>query len=156
MPGVSGVAVRFPAGDAAGIEKWLPLAGDSLGNASTLEQGVIGGERNTVSASNNYDAVKHEANRSTLVNGVTAQNIGSAGTTPIYFMGVIAHTALSGTLTIVGFTDTAGAAASVVLPVGFIGQWGVSNAARCETGCTVTKSSALDDGKIVIDWRPLV
>lgn len=134
----------------------LPTNQKGTSNAAhVLEAGVVGGERNTSSPTNNYDATKHEANRSTLVAGTAAQNIGTGGTTPIYFMGVIVHTALAGTLTIVGFTDTAGAAASVVLPIGFVGAWGVGNAARCETGCTVTKSSAVDDGRIVIDWRPL-
>jgi hypothetical protein len=88
----------------------------------TLERGVIGGERNTSSLTNNYDAVKHEANSNILQNVATAQNIGTSGTTPIYLMGIQIRTALTGTLTIVGFTDPAGTAKNWVLPIGTVGQ----------------------------------
>jgi len=124
------------------------------GAAVTLEVGVSSG-RNPSSLTNNFDAVKHEANSQTLVNGTGAQNIGTGGTTPVYLMGVQINAALVGTLTITGFTDTSGAASSHVLPIGFVGSWGFANAKRMETGCTMTKSSASDDGKIIVDWRPI-
>lgn len=127
------------------------------GAAFAIEQGQIGGERNTSSTTNNYDATKHECNSSVLSAGTGAKNIGAAGTTPIFLMGIYANAALVGTLTITGFTAEDGVtAANLVIPIGASG-WLLApgNARRCETGCTVAKSSASDDGKILIDWRPI-
>lgn len=123
----------------------------------TLEQGLGPGERNSANPSNNYAANKHEANSTMLADGTSAQNIGAGGTTPIYLMGVYIHTALAGTLTITGFVDPTGAAASLVIPVGAVG-WAIQpgNARRLESGCTMTKSSASDDDKILVDWRPIL
>ena len=63
----------------------------------------------------------------------------------------------AGTLTITGFVDPTGAAASLVIPVGAVG-WAIQpgNARRLESGCTMTKSSASDDDKILVDWRPIL
>ncbi len=123
----------------------------------TLEQGLGPGERNSANPSNNYAANKHEANSTMLADGTSAQNIGAGGTTPIYLMGVYIHTALAGTLTITGFVDPTGTAASLVIPVGAVG-WAIQpgNARRLESGCTMTKSSASDDDKILVDWRPIL
>lgn len=128
----------------------------ATGNGAwTVEQGITGGERNG-GTSNNYDAVKHECNRSVVSAGTGAKNIGTGGTTPIFLMGIYIHTALVGTLTVTGFTAEDGTtAASIVIPIGAVGWVLHGNAARCETGCTVQKSSASDDAKIVVDWRPI-
>lgn len=117
---------------------------------------TVGGERNTGSIINNYDAVKHECNRTILSAGITAKSI-AVGNPAIYLMGVHVHAALSGTLTVAGlFAEDGTTAASYVLPVGFVGHYGFANAVRFEVaggGCIMTKSSALDDGKISVDWR---
>lgn len=127
------------------------------GAAWSAEQAVLGGGRNELSVSNNLTVVKHEANASVLSAGIGAKNIGPGGTTPIYLMSLYAHTALAGTLTITGFTAEDGTtAASLVIPVGAVGwvlQPGTSR--RLENGCTMQKSSAADDGKILVDWRPI-
>lgn len=126
------------------------------GAAWTLEQGVIAGERNTSSTTNNYAATKHECNSNILQNVATAQNIGTGGTTPIYLMGLQVRTALTGTLTIVGFTDPTGAAKNWVLPIGTVGQvLPPGNARRLEAGCTMTLSVAADGDFVVVDWRPI-
>jgi len=125
------------------------------GAAHVLEQGINGGERNA-GTSNNYDATKHEANSYVLQNAATAQGIGQGGTTPVYLMGIHIHTALAGTLTVVGFTDSAGAAASWVIPIGAAGAiLPPGNARRCEGGCTMTCSVAADGPKTLVDWRPI-
>jgi hypothetical protein len=122
----------------------------------TNEQGVVGGERNTTSPNNNYDAVKHECNSNILQNVATAQNIGTGGTTPIFLMGIQIRTALTGTLTITGFTDPAGAAKNWVLPIGTVGQvLPPGNARRLNSGCTMTLSVAADGDFVVVDWRPI-
>lgn len=122
----------------------------------TNEQGSIAGERNTNSLTNNYAATKHECNSNILQNVATAQNIGTGGTTPIYLMGIQIRTALTGTLTIVGFTDPAGTPKNWVLPIGTVGQvLPAGNARRLETGCTMTLSVAGDGDFVVVDWRPI-
>lgn len=127
----------------------------STGRAAwTLEKGQIGGERNNASASNNYDAVKHECNSTILNTVITAQAV-SAGA-PAFLMGIQIHTALAGTLTIAGFANVAGTATPLVLPIGSVGSvLPPGNARRCETAIVATLSSALDYDRVVIDWRPI-
>lgn len=125
--------------------------------AHVMEAGVVGGERNTSSLTNNYDVTKHECNSSILANVATAQNIGTGGTTPIYLMGIQIRNALTGTLTITGLTDPSGVAKNWVLPIGTVGQaLPPGNARRCENGCTMTLSAAADGDLVVVDWRPIV
>jgi len=127
------------------------------GAAQTAEQGIIGGGQNEGSLTNNLTVTKHACNGSVLSAGITAKNIGTSGTTPIYLMGVYISAALIGTLTITGFTAEDGVtAANLVIPIGASG-WVLlpGDARRCEAGCTMTKSSASDDGKILVDWRPI-
>ena len=116
------------------------------------EQGQIGGERNTSSSTNNYDVVHAEHNGSVLSAGITAKTVSAA---PCYLGGIYITTALAGTLTIAGLSDEAGTAASIVIPVatpaGFIDFF----ESRCETSLVITKSSATDDARIVIMWRPI-
>ena len=79
-----------------------------------------------------------------------------SGTTPVFLTGIYANAALTGTLTITGFTDPTGTSANFVIPAGASG-WVLApgNARRMEAGCTVQKSSASDDGKVLVDWRPI-
>jgi hypothetical protein len=71
-------------------------------------------------------------------------------------MGLYINAALAGTLTITGFTYPAGSSSSFVIPVGASG-WVLSpgSARRMEGGCTMQKSSASDNGKILVEWRPI-
>ena len=127
----------------------------STSNAAwTLQKGQVGGERNTASASNNYDATKHEANATVLNTAITAQAV--SGGAPAYLMGIQIHTALAGTLTIDGLTNVAGTATPVIYPIGSVGAvLPPGNARRCETSIVATLSSALDYDRVIIDWRPL-
>jgi hypothetical protein len=131
------------------------------GAAHTLEQGVIGGERNTTSLNNNYDATKHECNSNMLANSASAQNVGTAGTTPIFLMGITIRATTTGTVTITGLTDVTGAAVNWVIPATTI-TGGVpvqalppGNARRMETGCTMTCSVAADGPNVLVCWRPI-
>lgn len=118
----------------------------------TTEQGQIGGERNTSSADNNYDATKHECNSTILNTVITAQPV--SGGAPAYLMGITIHTALTGTLTITGLTNVAGAATDWVIPVGAVGSiLPAGNARICATALIATLSSASDYGLVMIDWR---
>lgn len=124
--------------------------------AKTFEMAVGPGERNSGNPSNNYAVTKHECNAQTLADGTSAQNIGAVGTTPVFLMGLYINAALAGTLTITGFTDPSGSSSSFVIPVGASG-WVLSpgSARRMESGCTMQKSSASDNGKILVEWRPI-
>lgn len=145
---------------AAKLSDSLPinLVADDDGNLYLQLAAPLAGERNTDSNTNGYFVTKQECNRSVLSDGTGVKNIGASGTTPVFILGVYIHTALVGTLTITGFTTEDGVtAASVVIPIGAVGQVFVpGNAGRCDAGCTMQKSSASDDDKIVVDWRPIV
>lgn len=128
--------------------------GDS---AKTAEQTLGPGERNSGNPSNNYAATKHETNTNVLASAATAQNIGGSGTTPVFLMGIQIRTALTGTLTITGFTNPDGTAASWVLPIGSVGMvLPPGNARRMESGCTMTLSVAADGPFVLVDWRPML
>lgn len=132
----------------------VALLAGSDGGLLIREQGQIGGERNTSSTTNNYDATKHECNSTILNTQITAQAI-SAGA-PAFLMGIHIHTALAGTLTIAGLTNLAGTATDWVLPIGAVGTiLSSGNARRCETALSATLSSATDYGRVMIDWRPI-
>lgn len=124
------------------------------GAAQTLEQGLIGGETNTTSQANNYDHIKHIANVGFLAASTAVQNVGALGTTPIFLMGLNVRAALTGTLTIVGFTDLAGAPITLVLPIGFVGDYvAPGNDIPFVTGCTMQLSVATDSGSVANNWN---
>ena len=133
----------------------------SSGAAHTVEQGVSGGERNTGSLTNNFDATKHECNSQVLANSASAQNIGPLGTTPIFLMAVTIRASTTGTVTITGLTDVNGSPVSWVIPATTV-TGGVpvqalppGNARRMEGGCTMTCSVAADGPNVLVDWRPI-
>ncbi len=112
---------------------------------------LLAGERNATSATNGYLVNRPEVNGSVVSAGITAKTISAA---PAHFAGVWIHTALVGTFTVTCLTDEAGTAANWVLPVGTVGLL-AAPFSRCETSLTVQKSSATDDGRIIVFWRPL-
>lgn len=144
-----------------GSDFLIPVVADSAGNLQVNPAVIVGGERNTSNSTNNFDATKHECNTYILANSVAAQNIGGSGTTPIYLMGITVTASTTGTITIVGFTDPTGAAASLVIPAitlttaQTIQVLQAGNARRCESGCTITCSVGADGPKISVDWRPI-
>lgn len=84
----------------------------------------------------------------TLVAGTGASSIFAGAA--IRLKRVTINAALVGTLTIVGFSDNAGSAASFVLPIGFVGSIELDDSIA--TGVTFTKSSASDDGKVLVTF----
>ncbi len=143
---------QFIETDTQDIYLWLGASWD-INYTKVAEQSVIGGERNG-GTSNNLDVTKHECNGTILQNATTVQAI-SLGA-PAYLMGIQAHTALVGTLTVVGLTDVVGAAVSWVIPVGAVGQiLPPGNARRCETALTAQLSDGADGPFVIVDWRSL-
>lgn len=82
----------------------------------------------------------------TLVAGTGANSIFAAAA--IRLKRIVVNAALVGTITLVGLRDNAGTVASFVLPVGFIGSVDFDDSLA--TAVTITKSSASDDGKVVV------
>lgn len=82
----------------------------------------------------------------TLVAGTGASSIFAAAT--IRLKRIVVNAALVGTLTLVGLKDNAGTTASFVLPVGFVGSVDLDDSIA--TAVTLQKSSASDDGKVVV------
>jgi len=125
----------------------------------TREQGTIGGGDNETASGylgNNLTKTRRPMNRSVLSAGIGVKNIGTGGTTPVYLGGVWVNAALVGTLTINGtYAEDGTTLTAIVIPIGFAGFWFLGNDAKMPVGCTVQKSSASDDGKIVIDWTPM-
>jgi len=136
-----------------------PLPDLTSGAAKVLEQGVIGGGDNETSSgptANNLTKTRRPMNRSILSAGTGVKNIGTGGTTAIYLGGIWVSAAMVGTLTITGlYAEDGTTAASAVIPIGFTGFWFLGNDAKFVNGCTVQKSSASDDAKIIIDWTPM-
>lgn len=129
-----------------------PLKG-SAGAALTLEQGQIGGERNTSSTTNNYDVIKNECNV-TIIAVQTAVTIGGGATDDTYLLGLHIHTALTGTCVITGFADSVGSAASFTLPAGTVGHVPFYAARNAAGAFTVTLSNVADASKAAVLWRP--
>ena len=123
--------------------------------AWTLEQGVVGGERNTSSATNNYTVTRNESNI-TIVSTTVAVTIGAGAADDTYLLGVHIHTALTGTCVITGFQDETGAAKSYTLPAGTVGHVPFYAARNLAGAITVTAANAADDDKIAVLWRPRV
>lgn len=74
----------------------------------------------------------------------------AAATKQGYLQQIIVTRALVGTLTIVGLRNEAGVALNLVLPIGFIGS--IQPGCLYVGGFTAQKSSASDDGAIIITW----
>jgi hypothetical protein len=75
------------------------------------------------------------------------------GAQPVYLNRVIVNAALVGTLTITGLKDDAGTAANYVVPVGYVGVLDFADS-YC-AALSVQKSSASDDGKIVLFYSQI-
>jgi hypothetical protein len=120
------------------------------GAAHTLEQGVIGGERNTSSATNNYDAVHEETNYTRFAPGNTTETVITSAPCFVYgFIGVVG----TGTLTL---RDSATAAAATSpFPAFTLAVAGRVDfpAVRFESGLTAQLGTGTDVATIF--WRPI-
>lgn len=127
---------------------------DASGAAHVAEQGIIGGGRSEATQANNHTVTRHESNAAILNSVTTIQAV--SGGVPASLMGIQIHTALSGTLTITGFTNVAGTATPWVIPSGSVGAVQPPGLAdRCETALSATLSDPLDYNKVKISWRPI-
>ena len=115
---------------------------------------TIAGERNASSATDSYVAVRQEANAS-IISKTTAVTIGGGVANDTHLMGLMIHTALTGTCAITGFADSDGVAQTYTLPAGSVGYKDFLGAINSAGALTITCSNASDDNLVMVLWRPL-
>jgi hypothetical protein len=69
-------------------------------------------------------------------------------------MGLLIHTALTGTCAITGFADSDGTAQTYTLPAGSVGYKDFLGALNSAGALTITCSNASDDNLVMVLWRP--
>jgi len=115
---------------------------------------TLAGERNASSATDSYVAVRQEANAS-IISKTTAVTIGGGVANDTHLMGLMIHTALTGTCAITGFADSDGVAQTYTLPAGSVGYKDFLGAINSAGALTITCSNASDDNLVMVLWRPL-
>lgn len=126
---------------------------DANSNVGTTLATTLAGERNASSATDSYVAVRQEANAS-IISKTTAVTIGGGVANDTHLMGLMIHTALTGTCAITGFADSDGAAQTYTLPAGSVGYKDFLGAINSAGALTITCSSASDDNLVLVLWRP--
>ena len=114
---------------------------------------TLAGERNASSATDSYVAVRQEANAS-IISKTTAVTIGGGVANDTHLMGLMIHTALTGTCAITGFADSDGVAQTYTLPAGSVGYKDFLGAINSAGALTITCSNASDDNLVMVLWRP--
>ena len=114
---------------------------------------ALAGERRQDSATDSYVAVRQEANAS-IISKTTAVTIGGGVANDTHLMGLMIHTALTGTCAITGFADSDGAAQTYTLPAGSVGYKDFLGAINSAGALTITCSNASDDNLVMVLWRP--
>ena len=133
----------------------LPTPQKSTSNAGwTLEQGNIAGLRNPSSSTAAYLPVRQECNLS-IISKTTAVTIGGGVAADTHLMGLLIHTALTGTCAITGFADSDGTAQTYTLPAGSVGYKDFLGAINSAGALTITCSNASDDNLVAVFWRPV-
>lgn len=124
---------------------------DSInGGAHVIEQGQIGGERNTSSSTNNHDVVHEETNKTFFnPNATTEQVIINA---PAYFYGFVGKVG-TGTLTIRDSATAIGAVTDFPVYTLAVGTHVDFPAVRMENGITLQCSVGTDE--VTVFWRPI-
>ena len=129
-------------------------ASDTTNNANKVTLATtLAGERNASSATDSYLAVRQEANAS-IISKTTAVTIGGGVANDTHLMGLMIHTALTGTCAITGFADSDGAAQTYTLPAGSVGYKDFLGAINSAGALTITCSTAGDDNFVMVLWRP--
>ena len=126
---------------------------DANSNVGTTLATTLAGERNASSATDSYVAVRQEANAS-IISKTTAVTIGGGVANDTHLMGLMIHTALTGTCAITGFADSDGAAQTYTLPAGSVGYKDFLGAINSAGALTITCSNASDDNLVMVLWRP--
>ena len=127
---------------------------DANSNVGTTLATTLAGERNASSATDSYVAVRQEANAS-IISKTTAVTIGGGVANDTHLMGLMIHTALTGTCAITGFADSDGVAQTYTLPAGSVGYKDFLGAINSAGALTITCSNASDDNLVMVLWRPL-
>ena len=127
----------------------------TLNGLWTYLSSLIAGERLSGSASASYLVVRQECNLS-IISKTTAVTIGAGAVADTHLMGILIHTALTGTCVIAGFADSDGAAQSYTRPAGSVGYKEFLGAINSAGALTVTCSNAADDNLVAVYWRPRV
>ena len=115
---------------------------------------LLAGERNVSSALLGYQVVRQEANAA-IISKTTAVTIGGGVASDTHLMGLLIHTALTGTCVITGFADSDGTAQSYTLPAGSVGYKDFLGAINSAGALTFTCSNASDDNLVMVLWRPV-
>jgi len=126
---------------------------DANSNVGTTLATTLAGERNVSSATDSYVAVRQEANAA-IISKTTAVTIGGGVANDTHLMGLLIHTALTGTCAITGFADSDGIAQTYTLPVGSVGYKDFLGAINSAGALTITCSNASDDNLVMVLWRP--
>lgn len=133
---------------------WPWQAGDSSGNAHVNLNTSIAGERNVTSSTTSYLVVRKECNLS-IISKVTAVTIGAGAANDTHLIGLMIHTALTGTCAITGFADSDGTAQTYTLPAGSVGFKDFYGAINSAGAITITCSNVADDNLVAVLWRPV-
>jgi len=123
---------------------------NSTSNALHTEPSTLAAERNVGSATNGYNVIRNESNGTFMNNVATEQDI--SGGVPAHLMGVYLPAALTGNLTIKGFTNLAGTATNLTLTTPAAGFYEFKDA-RIETSLRMTKTVA--GNVVLVFWRPI-
>ena len=126
---------------------------DADSNVGVTHGTLQAGERRHDSATDSYVAVRQEANAS-IISKTTAVTIGGGVANDTHLMGLMIHTALTGTCAITGFADSDGAAQTYTLPAGSVGYKDFLGATNSAGALTITCSNASDDNLVMGLWRP--
>ena len=127
--------------------------GTSIRRMPVFLPDALAGERLNDQASKSYLAVRQEANAS-IVSKTTAVTIGGGVANDTHLMGLMIHTALTGTCAITGFADSDGVAQTYTLPAGSVGYKDFLGALNTAGALTITCSNASDDNLVMVLWRP--
>lgn len=148
MPGLRDVTTGSPiAQDGTDI-------GGAHGYGHVAEQNNTTGLRNPSSATAAYLPVRQECNLS-IISKTTAVTIGGGAASDTHLMGLLIHTALTGTCAITGFADSDGTAQTYTLPAGSVGFKDFLGAINSAGALTITCSNASDDNLVAVLWRPV-
>ncbi len=128
--------------------------GTSIRRMPVFLPDALAGERNVSSALLGYQVVRQEANAS-IISKTTAVTIGGGAASDTHLMGLLIHTALTGTCAITGFADSDGTAQTYTLPAGSVGYKDFLGAVNSAGALTVTCSNASDDNLVMVLWRPV-
>ena len=131
-------------------------ASDTTNDANKVTLATsIAGERLQDQATKSYLEVRQAANAS-IISKNSAVTIGGGVANDTHLMGLLIHTALTGTCAITGFADSDGAAQTYTLPAGSVGYKDFLGAINSAGALTITCSNASDDNLVMVLWRPAV